>query len=418
MKEYYILYIESYVLIRTNGKDVFIFNVLNNEKFIISKYNLHPKLKEFLFNISLNPHAIYLEINKYIHFELMNDQTFINLRESFIIDSIIICSNSIPVFLSCKPRIHSGARQKSIGNMFNPFDEIFLHVNGGHIEYKDTLVSNYYKQFNFPIAKTDSISKLENLLRFIDVFIKYKVRSINLNVHQWNSIKAIDMFIKKCIDLKNLNLMIHVTFLEFKILVDSFSRLGFEPERYYVYFFELLPNVDKIDAIIDYCSIYLVNRQIVFCVIIKNSNEYGYAEKLSKNNPHCNFQYLPYLDGSNDDFMKSNIAFTLDELTSANHSLRDISVNEKLNSCFYGKIIIDANGDLYTSFNLNKIGNIFEKNSQIREKLHNQESLWFLTRNKVKPCMDCLFNCFCPPINDYNLNLGSFDLCKIDKVHI
>lgn len=411
----YLLYVESYIVVKTNGKAVLLFNVLNNEKYIINVNDLHPTLNALLIDTVLNSFYKYTEISKSIHFELLNDQTFIALRESFMLDIVVLYNRPIPALISSKPHLQIAAWQNSTKNLFSTFTEIYLYINGIGIEYEHSKLRDYNKQFNFPISTTHSKTNHRELIDLIDIFVKYKVKCINLNLHQWTSIKTFNVFIRTWISLKSTSFKIHVTFMEFHLLQNSIIGCGFIPELCYVYFFELIQHKDRINEVLEFCNIDSRDIQFVFCLIIEDTKEYSHAEKLSYSFPHHTFQFLPYIDGENEYFLDHYIKYTVDDLFNVNHSLRNISVNESLNAYFYDKISIDANGDLFTSFNLDKIGNIFEKNLKIKEKLHNIHSIWFLTRNKVKPCIDCLFNCFCPPINDINLHLKSFDLCIKEK---
>jgi hypothetical protein len=44
--------------------------------------------------------------------------------------------------------------------------------------------------------------------------------------------------------------------------------------------------------------------------------------------------------------------------------------------------------------------------------LYNGQS-WNLTRIKVKPCGDCLYRLFCPPIGNYELFMKRFNFCDV-----
>lgn len=207
MKEKYILYSESYVIVKSDEQKVLLYNTLNNKRFEVCKAHLHIVLLEFLVDIVPKTINTCLEIDKTTYSELFKNEIFIRLRDEFLIDIVTIPYNINPLFLSCLPRMQTEVIDKSASNLFTPFDEIFIFINGGDIDNKHSFISNYHKQFNFPVNNTGRTTKPEILVPIFEVLEKFKVRYINLNLHKWSYIKGIDIFFKNYLSPRSSDLI-------------------------------------------------------------------------------------------------------------------------------------------------------------------------------------------------------------------
>jgi len=121
--------------------------------------------------------------------------------------------------------------------------------------------------------------------------------------------------------------------------------------------------------------------------------------------------FLPFVNEKEMNFVWDSIANTISDLFSFNFHSSNIEINRNFNTNFYGKVLIDGNGDVYESFNIKKLGNIIHNDNFLQAKINVDDSLWFLTRDNVFPCSNCLYKLFCPPINEINLYIGRNDLC-------
>jgi len=87
--------------------------------------------------------------------------------------------------------------------------------------------------------------------------------------------------------------------------------------------------------------------------------------------------------------------------------------NQTINSHYFGKLIVSSNGDIYSNPNLPKIGIIKDSIYDIVFKSLRYKSSWMLLRQNVFPCNQCVYRLFCPPISNYEYNIGQNNLCTI-----
>lgn len=123
--------------------------------------------------------------------------------------------------------------------------------------------------------------------------------------------------------------------------------------------------------------------------------------------------FLPFYDG-NDLFFYDYVFLNKSNILNSDLSMREIYNKTHVNTCFMGKLIIDYDGSLYTSFNRKKIGNINQDDMHlIFNKLFDKKALWRLSRKDVPICKDCLYKYICPSISNYELVMNRFDLCNV-----
>lgn len=72
----------------------------------------------------------------------------------------------------------------------------------------------------------------------------------------------------------------------------------------------------------------------------------------------------------------------------------------------------EIDGRIYLSPNRPAVGALFQGIAEAMEMILAPDSLWFLTRDKVQPCGDCVYNRLCCPISDYELGMQKFNLCR------
>ncbi len=161
----------------------------------------------------------------------------------------------------------------------------------------------------------------------------------------------------------------------------------------------------------DYLKIIEKNN-ISFCCFVSNEQELSEASELQKT-LNLNLDFYPLLS-SNLEFFEKNVFFNKEDIQHQKLSVKEILSKKLFNSNFFGRIVLDENGSItpyfnYTS-NLN-ISNYCLIDSIIQEL--EQGKFWFLTRNSVNPCKNCIYCLFCPPISEFEIELGKYDLCNI-----
>lgn len=124
---------------------------------------------------------------------------------------------------------------------------------------------------------------------------------------------------------------------------------------------------------------------------------------------------IPYYNGRNFAFFIDNVFMARKDILTTKRSMREILRNEVFNSYFWGKLIIDVDKNIYSSFNLRSHGKVLSNMlvSSTLLELVGESSAWKLVRKKEVPCSVCRYNFLCPPISDYELSINKRNLCHI-----
>lgn len=92
-------------------------------------------------------------------------------------------------------------------------------------------------------------------------------------------------------------------------------------------------------------------------------------------------------------------------------------VIKKINSNFYGSLIIFPDASVRSALNSKVIGNLeYEDLSKMIDQEIRKGNTWRLVRNKQEPCKDCLFRDLCPPISDLEMCVERYDLCTLKHI--
>lgn len=116
---------------------------------------------------------------------------------------------------------------------------------------------------------------------------------------------------------------------------------------------------------------------------------------------------------NNIDFVEDYLSFRKEELLSIGISGRNILMNQYVNSNFFGELSIYPNGNVFSCKNGESLGNIYRdlvKDMLMKEFC--QTRYWFMTRNNLSICRDCIFNTICPPITSNELYMNKWNFCS------
>jgi pseudo-rSAM protein len=83
---------------------------------------------------------------------------------------------------------------------------------------------------------------------------------------------------------------------------------------------------------------------------------------------------------------------------------------------FLGKLIVFPNGDVYANINFPSIGNLLEqKLTQIvYNEISNPSNAWFMTRDRVDTCKQCINRYLCPSLSNYEITTKVHNMCYLN----
>lgn len=149
-----------------------------------------------------------------------------------------------------------------------------------------------------------------------------------------------------------------------------------------------------------------------FRFIIEKEQDVKAAKKIISEYKVENYSLFPSYNGNNLDFFKKHVFLTEYDIKN-NEKLteKDLFIRSIINMNYFGKLILMCNGDLCSNMHLPALCKI--DNDKLHEFVYKEltEGSWVLTRNKILPCKDCVYNLFCPPVSNYEYAIGRNNLC-------
>jgi pseudo-rSAM protein len=132
-------------------------------------------------------------------------------------------------------------------------------------------------------------------------------------------------------------------------------------------------------------------------------------------NEHQQLKYelIPFYNGSNIEFLKSNVYLDERDIVSDLIEMRIIFRNQKLNANFFGHLTFLPDGQVRANMNTQPIGYFPDKSilELIYEEL-TRNTMWRKTRNGSS-CSTCMYRFLCPPPSNLEMVLGKQNLCHI-----
>ncbi|NOR45510.1 MAG: hypothetical protein GQ534_07980, partial [Candidatus Delongbacteria bacterium] len=165
-----------------------------------------------------------------------------------------------------------------------------------------------------------------------------------------------------------------------------------------------------------YFSNVNINNDIEFVFLIESDNQLSYALEVIEKYNVGNHRIKPIYNNKNIDFFKNSVYLNPDDFAGSEIKRKEIYANQTLNRNFFGNLYVFSDGSVKTAMSDNQtIGRIDQDFLPILRSACKETSNWLLTRNKIKPCKNCCFNELCPPISNYEIQIGKYNLCNISS---
>ncbi len=297
-------------------------------------------------------------------------------------------------------------QDKILTNLF----EVTVYINsltGDEKQFKDA-----YKQFPY-LYYTHSYEEIDFmfLVNFLQAALdNHTLKKINFVIIDFDKYQYKEQFIDFICDTE---IAFELTFFNLNALisfVDCLPNRKIENKNNRVNLILSTRDIKKCDLSLLKSSII---SSLVLSFIVENEMDISGSQAYIERYKISNFKFLPYFNGVNMQFFKDFVYYNKKDLLNQKLNITDIYSNIKLNRLDYGKIIILANGDIYTNLNSKKIGNVF--NDPLPNVISNamsSETTWFVNKTEVQPCQDCVYNFLCSPITNYEYVIGRNNLCR------
>ncbi|GHT18085.1 hypothetical protein FACS189429_3750 [Bacteroidia bacterium] len=384
------LFIEPYVYINVNLDKALLYNTLNGKLIECESKTMPYSLIKNL-NKDKNLFVVKLPEN----FQENTDLQFFvqKIRDFFIGDVLTLPKNAAKPF-QMKPifniqrdlKIMQESEEASLGTkIMQELTNVGIQINSKNVELNlqyidkifNDLAGSNIENVNITgsnIFEYSALKKLIQLLKKYDYHAEFGVNSESINFNN------LQMFSDK-------NLIINV-------LIHNYNNIELLSEKM--------------------LSIKAQNVKYFFTFIVESEKDCTFAEDLINELGISEFSIKPFFNGKNLAFFSDNVFLTKDDILEANPSVSKIYARQVVNQNYYGKLIIQSNGDVYANLNGEKLGNIDK--GTLHEFAYKEMKFgksWRKTRNSVKPCNKCIYKFLCPPVSNYEYEIGKFNLCNL-----
>lgn len=148
-----------------------------------------------------------------------------------------------------------------------------------------------------------------------------------------------------------------------------------------------------------------------FTLEVTSIEDYTHAMELA-DRFHRPVEIVPTYIGTNREFFVDNIYLDIESILNNHLSMREIFAHQLINTNRFGRLILSADGNIYTSFNSEPVGTIESDIFRIVDDQLKKGSAWRNIRNN-DICEKCLFQWLCPSPSDYNDVLDQPNMCNL-----
>lgn len=160
-------------------------------------------------------------------------------------------------------------------------------------------------------------------------------------------------------------------------------------------------------------SLVEARNDFTFTFIVENEAFFKTIQDLVIGHEQLKYEFLPFFNGLNIEFLKSNVFLNESDILSDIIEMRIIFRNQKLNANFFGQLTFLPDGQVRANMNTQPIGYFPDKS--ILELIYEEltcNTMWRKTRNGDS-CSTCIYRYLCPPPGNLEIVLGKQNLCHV-----
>lgn len=403
------IYIEPAVFIWYDSTHYLFYNSLNGKKVFIPQNETINPIIQSLF-IEKNAYCVHIEEDVENKIDLVD---FIKTLSSNQLGNMVACSDSerpvnIPPQLILDKPVEN---TKSNNEYFDP--RILDNINELNIQLsgKCNLNCKSCSEYNLQLVHC---SKSEHSLS--ELKIEQLVKQV------------------KHLGLKKINIIGGDVFSigNFEFLVDIFST-AYVIKIYNIYFKQINSNkiqyvldkdetslvrisihcddIDKTDLLTQIGNMERYNSRILWSFVVSSEEELELCYSILEKCKTIQNEIKPFFNEANEEFIREYVFLDNDDFEDINPNKRQVFANQVLNRNYFGKITIQADGNIFDNDNFEAVGNIDDCLEDIVHKIIIEGRSWRWIRcNDI--CDNCLYKLICPPPSNLELVMKSKTICQ------
>lgn len=288
---------------------------------------------------------------------------------------------------------------------FSELTELTLYITG-NCSKECPNCDNIFKQHLW-CHKIDSEIPYDKLLKYLSFLPLSGIMRINIlggDIFSYTKlcqlIAFLDQFpIAKVFFINSVQLLDNIDKLEFLSDKKNSLKILFSPTYHKFLFNRVISSLE-------------INRMPVTLIITVSSiEEFKYVVEITSKHG-IDTEIVPIYTGENIDFFENYVFMDIDDIQNNVLSMREIFAHKYINTNYFGKLVLTANGEIYANVNDGQVGTINDSIYEIVNSQFRMNSSWRQTRNN-QVCSECIYRWLCPSLSDYNFVLNRFDLCNI-----
>ncbi len=387
-------YIEPYVHINCQKEKAILYNTYTNDLVITENIELINTLSKSLKSIN----AVFL-VTENIYNELEG------LKKRFFGDFITCDNKDVPVIITGD--FIKVVKDKEF--ILNPEKRITGNVMSHNLFCLDIYLDN---------AK-DTSNNINNQCLILnsrsELSIKENLKDLFGNLDAYKNLETINFFLSDAENLKfaysliaGLNVKYSINLNIRPAVLNKLNTVNLEILED-VKLHLLVNEVKQFNGI----KISIGNKQLGLQIFVKEEQDIDYLDNYDLD--HNDIELAVLYNGENESFFKKIVYTREEDLFEDKIAMQTIHKNSLLNENDFGRLIITADGLIYTNLFCNPLGDLKTENFNkiLRKSYDSNYSSWFNVRSEASECKKCVYNSLCPPIGNIERLFKKNNLCFV-----
>lgn len=418
MENSFWFYIDTYVHIAIKADKILLYNPYTGKSI---EFSGKPELLRLIKRIK-SPRNLWVVRLKERDLNIPEICRFVDLVKSNFMGDLIRSSFSKgkPIQMVPKVKIQQDVRFLKAGKIRSVGEDVMTHLSkitltiNAECNHSCAICNEAFRQFTCCTSAANGKNQELGIEQIRNIFNDITKRDLKILISGGNIFKysALDQLVKFLNTVQS-SKTFYIHYLNLGLNIDRISELDIRNSTLNIL---VTPPLDLklFKAIIEASSLFAGEKRFDF--IVQSNEEFSSFAKHIEDLQIKSYRYTPFVNRTNIEFFEDNVYIDRNDIEENMPTLRDIYMNGTINSNFFGNLTITPDGSVFSNIRDSALGNV-ETNSlyEIMTKELNQGKNWLKIRRNLMPCKQCVFEMLCPPISNYNMAIGKYDLCHIRK---